>query len=138
MSRSPDKELSSAFKRLCEANGTLEECRAITGVPASALSNYGNVNREYHAPIDVVAALEAHCGQPIVTMVLARRAGHDLVQAERSESKAETMRRHLADIARTTGELQAAMAAADVDGVVDLAEERAMKAARAVARAEAA
>jgi len=73
--------LKATFRRLVILVGGGNEAAAQTRVGQQALDRYGSVSAEHEdrfAPIDVIADLEAACGEPIVTRKLAELAGHVL------------------------------------------------------------
>jgi hypothetical protein len=74
--------LKAAFRRLVEACGGQESVILIPGMPLKrhqALSEYGNIDEPGQARIDVIALMEADCGKPLVTELLARATHHVLV-----------------------------------------------------------
>jgi len=75
--------LKAATRQLVTAVGGGNEAAKATRVSQQVLSGYGSVGDEHHerfAPADVIADLEAECGQPIVTRKLAELANCLLVQ----------------------------------------------------------
>lgn len=74
--------LKAAFRRLVEACGGQESAILIPGMPIQrhqALSEYGKIDHPGQARIDVIALMEADCGKPLVTELLARATHHVLV-----------------------------------------------------------
>lgn len=74
--------LKAAFRRLVQTVGGSAEAGRITRVGQQAVDRYGSVNddhRERFAPLDVIADLEAECGDAVVTRVLAEMSGHVMV-----------------------------------------------------------
>lgn len=73
--------LKAAFRRLVVLAGGGNEAAAQTRVGQQALDRYGSVNPEHEerfAPVDVIADLEAACGEPLITRKLAELAGYVL------------------------------------------------------------
>lgn len=67
--------LKLKFKRLIEACGGLQEaseaCKETTRpYSVQQLSRCQNPNAPDHAPLDIIEALEAYCGQPLVSRAL--------------------------------------------------------------------
>lgn len=74
--------LKAAFRRLVELVGGSAEAGRISRVSQQAVERYGSANEDHEgrfAPLDVIADLEAACGQPIVTRRLAEMLGTVLV-----------------------------------------------------------
>lgn len=57
-------------RNLIVACGGLEEAATACRLGKSQLSNAQNVNQDSFLPIDVVAELEAYCGEPIISRAL--------------------------------------------------------------------
>ena len=73
--------LKTAMRRLTRAVGGQESAASITRVRAhQTIGRYGRPQDAEHAPVDVVADLEADVGEPIVTRVLADLLGYVLVK----------------------------------------------------------
>jgi hypothetical protein len=75
--------LKAATRQLVSAAGGGNEAAKATRVGQQVLSGYGSLapeHRDRFAPLDVVADLEAECGQPIVTRKLAALNNCLLVQ----------------------------------------------------------
>lgn len=74
--------LRSAFRGLVRLAGGARAAEQISRVSHQALDRYGSVNPDHadrFAPVDVIADLEAECGEPIVSRMLAEMSGHVLV-----------------------------------------------------------
>lgn len=70
--------LKEAVTELIGAVGGLERAAALTRVSPSTLQKYSSPNEEHeqrHMPVDVVRALEAAAGRPVVTRFLAAELG---------------------------------------------------------------
>ncbi|MBB4268124.1 hypothetical protein [Roseospira visakhapatnamensis] len=67
--------IKSAFRRLLAECGDLREAAAVTRVGKTMLAEYGSRNHpDTYPPADVIADLEAHVGEPIVSRQLVRLA----------------------------------------------------------------
>ena len=87
MSRAPGT-LKQAYRDLITGCGGFEAAALKVRVSVSQLNRYTDptIDREdVHMPSDIVAALEAHCGRPIVSGWLAQAVGFRLVAVEPSE-----------------------------------------------------
>ncbi|PJK29931.1 hypothetical protein [Minwuia thermotolerans] len=72
------RALDAAFRDLVRLVGGVENAGLQSSRDKAQISRYGSPNVEVHAPVDVVARLEAVAG-PVVTRALARLAGHVLI-----------------------------------------------------------
>ncbi len=75
--------LKAATRQLVSAAGGGNEAAKVTRVSQQVLSGYGSLGAEHaerFAPLDVIADLEAECGQAIVTRKLAELSHCLLVQ----------------------------------------------------------
>lgn len=72
--------LKAAFRSLTRACGGPHASAKITRSDAPRLSRYASPEEQMHAPLDVIADLEAEAGAPEVTRVLAGLLGYVLVQ----------------------------------------------------------
>jgi len=78
--------LKAATRRLLAEAGGNVAASAVTRVDHQGLSRYGNVSVDHadrFMPADVIADIEAECGQPIVTRRLADLSGYLLVPVPR-------------------------------------------------------
>lgn len=74
--------LKTATRQLRKSIGTQAEAAAATRVGQQTIAGYESTGQAHDAdfaPIDVIADLEAECGQPLVTRKLAELSGHVLV-----------------------------------------------------------
>jgi hypothetical protein len=74
--------LKTATRALIKVIGTETDAAGVTRVAQPQLSKYVSTspdNAEFFVPIDIIADLEAECGQPVVTRKLAELSGHELV-----------------------------------------------------------
>lgn len=88
--------LKAATRQLVTAAGGGNEGSKVTRVSQQVLSGYGSANAEHaerFVPLDVIADLEAECGQPIVTRKLAELAHCLLVQLPRGAGHAAVTER---------------------------------------------
>lgn len=74
-----DRALKSLLRALIDRCGGFDAAATCVRVSRSQLHNYTAMDSDNFAPVDVVAALEAVAGEPLVTAELARRADHALV-----------------------------------------------------------
>jgi hypothetical protein len=114
----------AAFRQLLKATGGGNEAARVTRVAQQVLSSYGSLDAQHaerFAPIDVVADLEAECGQPIVTRKLAELSNCLLVPLPRSGS-ADELDRQTLRTAQEYAELIARVMAAGRDGKITAEE----------------
>lgn len=74
--------LKTATRVLTKAIGNQCDAAQATRVGQQAISTYASTSDDHSdvfAPVDVIADLEAECGQPIVTRKLAELSQHELV-----------------------------------------------------------
>lgn len=111
--RQPYKErqpgsIKEAVATLVVACGGQAEASNLCRVSRAHIARYTDDSTEHeftHMPVDIVALLEAHCGDPIVTRYLAMRAGALLVQLHGPHD--EPYSKLLAAIGRETGRFYA-------------------------------
>ncbi|WP_173087330.1 phage regulatory CII family protein [Devosia sp. 1635] len=75
-------KLKAATRQLISTSGGPVDAARVTRVDHQGLSRYGSTNEDHaerFMPADVIADIEAECGQPIVTRKLADLAGYLLV-----------------------------------------------------------
>ncbi len=92
-------EIKALSRRLTKLCGGQESAMLIDGMPLDrhqTLSDYGNPKSDLVIRADVLALMEADCGQPLVTSRLARHTGHLLV-------KLPPGARDIVDLGRVTG-----------------------------------
>ncbi len=71
----PAGSLKQAVTELIQAVGGLERAATLSRVSTTSLQKYADPDSERQMPVDVVGALEAAAGQPIVTTFLAAELG---------------------------------------------------------------
>lgn len=109
------RALKAATRRLVEAVGGGKCASEMTRTSEGRISEAGSLNvMDRFVAIDVVADLEADTKNPFVTRCLADLAGFDLMA--RNIARDPDMLRHLARIARETGEVIAALSSSLADG----------------------
>lgn len=84
--------LKLASKRLVKACGGLESAALITRVGHSELARYYDPAEKLYLPIDIAADLETDCGNPLVTAVLAKLAGHEMTPMVEQITDTEALR----------------------------------------------
>ena len=87
------------------------------------VQRYGSIrdqDADCYMPVDIVAALEAHCGQPIISRYLALQQGQVLVAGRPGEGEAITS--HIATLSEKFGQVMKVTGAALADGRVDPSE----------------
>ena len=113
--------IKAATRDLVAVCGGPKRCEGITRGTSSRFSEYGAPQIDACIRADQIADLEAECGQPIVTRVLADMAGFDLMPRHAAD-KPETMHRMLADLIAVAGSMESDMAAALADGRITVSE----------------
>ncbi len=114
--------VKTALARMVKRLGGVEAAASIDGVRVgkSAIGGYyshGTQHADDHATVDVVMALEAELGEPLVTAQMALAAGYRLVPVTmRGEGE---LAEALARVGQRSGEVFACAAAALADGVLD-------------------
>lgn len=122
--------LKAATRNLVVRNGGGNEAAVQTRVGQQALDRYGSTSCEHadrFSPIDVIADLEAACGDPVVTRKLAELSGHVLVPvpvASRCDSVIDIV---TAKAVATLGNLLTEIAEAKADGKITGEEAAALK-----------
>lgn len=111
--------IKAAQELIIATCGGLDDSAAICNFGRSTVGRWNDRNDPTLMPLAAVIALEAHCGQPIVTAAMAEINGRRLVDPEAGEAAGQAcvMSRH-ADAIVQAGELMAAGAAAFADGRV--------------------
>lgn len=107
--------IKTAQRCLRKAIGTQGQAAAATRVEQQAISGYESTDERFaesFAPADIIADLEAECGQPIVTRKLAELAGHMLVPMPRVSLSGTRLGRITASALKETAEVFAELGAA--------------------------
>lgn len=99
------ERLKSAWRDLVKACGGLDRVAEITRAKnKSHASEYGAPHcLERFPPLDVIADLEADCGTPIVTRILADMLGFDIAARE-AKPASQPLRALMARMIKETGE----------------------------------
>jgi alkylation response protein AidB-like acyl-CoA dehydrogenase len=110
VTHSPDKQaLKAASKRLVRAVGGVEAAAQYSRPMLSQLSAYGHPNAPEFMPVDVIADLEAVTHQtpdhPVVTRMLARKAGFALVKIPVAPTGAADWHREIGAISKEVSEV---------------------------------
>ena len=114
--------IKERFRLLVLANRGPTAAEKILNFPQSHLSEAMSKHRLDRMPrADHIMALEAHCGQPIVTAFMADAHGLDLAARPDAAGDASAAL-HLARIAKETGDVITQMAQALADGTITRAE----------------
>jgi hypothetical protein len=123
VTHSPDKQaLKAASKRLVRAVGGVEAAALYSRPMISQLSAYGHPNAPEFMPVDVIADLEGVTHQtpdhPIITRLLARKAGFALVKLPTAPSGAVDWHREIGAISKEMGDVIQPVCEALGDGKV--------------------
>lgn len=111
--------LKASFRDLVKLSGGVTRAVSLTRGCQSKMSEaMAPTELERFAALDQIADLEAECGEPVVTRVLAQMAGFDLVPVVASAAPAALMHL-LAGLVLKTSDVNAQLAAALADGTVD-------------------
>jgi hypothetical protein len=121
--------LKDAEAALVKACGGLDRASALTRVKPTQMHRYTAPGEpDCHMPADVIAALELHCGAPIVTRFLALGTGSILVTVPGDRATGKSYLRTLAKIGRKTGVLSGDACDALADGTLTGHERAAVRA----------
>jgi hypothetical protein len=115
--RSDYDRLKAAWRDLVEACGGPDRVSKLTRARNhSLITEYGKPHcLDRFPPLDVIADLEAECGQPIVTRVVADMAGCDLVCRE--TKPLASVRSLIAAVTRETADVTAKFLEAEPGGL---------------------
>lgn len=113
--------IKAATRDLVAMAGGPKRCEGITRGTASRFCEYGAPAIEACIGADQIADLEAECGQPVVTRVLAGLSGYDLVPRHAAAQPA-TLHRMLAELISSGGNVDSFLADALADGKVTVPE----------------
>ncbi|MCF6112343.1 phage regulatory CII family protein [Mesorhizobium muleiense] len=114
--------LKAAQRDLIERCGTIERAAAIASLSKSQMGRFNNAGDPELMPLSAVLLLEAECGTPLVTSVMAELNGRRLADADAPGAANATMMAAHADVVVQFGELIAAAAMAFADGRLTPAE----------------
>lgn len=120
--------LKDAENALVTACGGQEKASSLTRVRPSQMQRYTAPSEpDCHMPLDVVLALELHCGVPHVTRFLALETQHILVDIGETETAPAAV--HMANIGQETGALFKEFAESLADGSISAKEAGRLRAA---------
>jgi hypothetical protein len=126
--------IKAAQRDLIEDCGTMRRIEEKFGYSKSNIQRWGDAKYPDLMTIDAVRLLEADCGIPHVTMVMAEVTGRRLTDPDQEQAFAACVMQSHADLMRETAELAGKMALAFADGHMTPAE--ATAADRAAAQME--
>ena len=110
--------LKSAQNQIIAACGGIDDVTEIISMGRSTVGRWNDLGDPTLMPLTAILALEAHCGQPIVTAALAELNGRRLADPDaQTVNQAGIMTRH-AEAIINAGELMSTGAAAFADGKV--------------------
>lgn len=113
--------LKAAVRRLTKGCGGQEAAAQVTRVDFQRIGRYGRPHEAQHAPVDVIADLEADSGEPMVTRVLADLQGYVLVPKPGARAVPVGIE-HLGQVGREAGDVIAGLSDALADGEVTAGE----------------
>lgn len=117
----------AATRQLVKLCGGGNRAAAITRVGQQELSRYGNPHddKTVFMPADVVADLEAECGEPVLTKTLAELSGHVLVPVPHATNNLEaTLVRRVSDMLAEVSDVSGGVSRALDDGEISVSEAR--------------
>lgn len=117
--------LKTYTRQLIAAVGGLDAAASCCRVGRSSLSGYQDHASEQCMPIDVVLALEAVAGRPIVTAAMASLQGYSLARPD--AGSIPCVGRAVAAVTRQAGAAAAAFMEASEDGRIDASEAAEMR-----------
>ena len=114
--------LKSATRDLVEMCGGVERAADKAHASKSEVSRWQVASEPSIIPLPAVLALEAECGVPFVTTVMAELGGRRLTEGEGSGARASCLLTSHAEVMRQSAEVTASMAAALTDHTVSPTE----------------
>jgi hypothetical protein len=114
--------LKAAQRDLIEDCGTLRRLEEKFGFSRSVAQRWGDSNHPDLMPLNAVRVLEADCGTPWVTSVMAEVTGRRLTSPEQERAAAACVMQGHADLVREFAELSTKLALAYADGRMTPAE----------------
>jgi hypothetical protein len=115
--------LKARTRELIAQAGGQNICADRTRVSHTSLSRYGLPQHPADfMPLDIIADLEAECGEPIIARELAALTGHVLVLPQDGSTEYGDWSTHLSSLSRQSGELFAELVNALADGRIDARE----------------
>lgn len=116
------RALKAATRDLVAACGGSTRAAEITRLDQGSISRSGNLHERQYLPIDVVADLEAECGDPIVSRFLVGLCNHDAVPRGGPSPRPADHIRALGELSREVADVMQAQSVAAADGVIDAQE----------------
>jgi len=113
--------VKAATRDLVKTCGGVVRAGEIACVSKTEISRWQNAADEGIVPLPAMLALEAECGLPIVTTVLADLSGRRLAHQPESTSEASTVTGRYADVIRATAAMMAVGATTMADSKVTAA-----------------
>ncbi|WP_108661059.1 phage regulatory CII family protein [Acuticoccus kandeliae] len=114
-------KLKAASRDLVRAVGGVTKAAQVTRLDAGRISRAASNNDSSFLPLDVVADLEAHAEDPIVTRVLAGMSGFTVVPDEVTPSRSSPLQL-LTAVVKEGADVVATLTEAYADGELDLDE----------------
>lgn len=114
--------IKAATRDLVKACGGIERAAEIALVGKSTMGRFQHSGEEDIIPLTAVLALEADCGRPYITRVMADLNGRGLTDPEAERDVAGTLATHHNNLMHKFAELTTSVASATADGVVSPAE----------------
>jgi hypothetical protein len=115
--------IKAATRDLVAACGGVAAAGTLCGVAPASVSRWQAIEDAALIPIGAVLALEAECGAPLVTAVMAEINGRRLADDEAGDGRpGKALGAAAADLARQAGAAMAEATEALADGVVSPAE----------------
>lgn len=114
--------IKAAQRDLIKLNGGIERAAEITSISKSQIGRMNNPGDVELMSLAAVIALEADCGQPLVTAVLAETNGRRLTDPEAERAADVCVMASHAEMMRQSAEVAHALAVAIADGQVTAAE----------------
>jgi|TARA_A100001391_G_scaffold44812_4_gene26324 hypothetical protein len=119
--------LKAAFRALVQLVGGTRAAERITRVSHQQIDRYGSTHTDFvdvFAPMDVVADLEAECGQQVVTRKLAEMADHVLIPLPAVTGSSARIDVITARTVQSFGQMLTELGEARADGQIDAEEAR--------------
>lgn len=118
--------IKAAQRDLIEACGTYRRIESRSNYSKTVVGRWSNTLDPTLMPLEAIIALEADCGVPYVTQVMAELSGRRLTDPETENLAESCVMSSNADVMRQLGELQNSLALAIGDGSITPAEAHAV------------
>lgn len=115
-------QLKAANRLLIKKNGGIEAAAAITSLSKTQIGRFNNDRDTELMPIPAVLRLEAECGDPAVTRVMATLNGCKLVDPESTKQEGACLLRGSLEVGARANEYQRNASVAYADLVVSRSE----------------